>query len=161
MELLSKLWSAAIAYVALFVGAGLSIAGNVADIFRTRGAQTDELDVILAGAAPLLVLLTIELFVSRRWSPKRGFQALRWLGCMSIGILAMGVSWVHLHDLLLSRGQFPAVAAFWPFAIDGMAIMATGLILSTRDSVKQVETIAEALDTFTTGEIAEPDHRTC
>lgn len=155
MELLSKLWSAAIAYVALFVGAGLSIAGNIADTYRTRGALTDVLDVILAGAAPLCVLLTIELFVSRRWSPKFGFQVLRWLGCMSIGVLAMAVSWVHLHDLLLSRGQLPAVAAFWPFAIDGMAIMATGLILSTRDSAKRVEVmshIAGALDTFATGE---------
>lgn len=133
MEKLSRIWSAGVAYVALIIGAGLSIAGNVADTYRTRGIATDVLDVILAGAAPLLVLLTIELFVSRLWSNKAAFQALRWAGCLAIGVLAMGVSWVHLHDLLLSRGQLAAVAAFWPFAIDGMAIMATGLILSTRD----------------------------
>lgn len=132
IEKLSKLWAGAIAYVALLVGAGLSVAGNVADTYRTRGEATDALDVILAGAWPVLVLLTIELFVSRRWSPERGFQVLRWAGCLAIGSMAMMVSWVHLHDLLDSRGQILPVATGGPLAIDGMAIMATGLLLSTR-----------------------------
>lgn len=132
MNKIGNLWTGAVAYVALMTGAGLSIAGNVADTYRTRGAATDALDVILAGAAPALVLLTVELFVSPKWSKDAGFQALRWLGCGAIGALAMLVSWVHLHDLLSSRGQMAIVSVSWPFAIDGMAIMATGLILSIR-----------------------------
>jgi hypothetical protein len=46
--------------------------------------------------------------------------------------MAMIVSWTHLHDLLSARSQLPVVAVLGPLAIDGMAIMATGLILSTR-----------------------------
>ena len=138
MNKLSTLWSNAIAYVALMVGAGLSVAGNVADTFRTRGAATDTLDIILAGAWPILVILTIEMFVSRRWSPRLGFQVLRWFGCLAIGNLAMLVSWLHLHDLLDSRGQLNLVAIAGPLAIDGMAIMATGLILSTRGKLASV-----------------------
>jgi hypothetical protein len=132
MSLIGKLWTGAVAYVSLLAGAGLSIAGNVADTYRMRGAATDALDVILAGAAPALVLLTVEMFVSPRWSADRGFQALRWLGCGLLGTLTMLVSWVHLHDLLATRGQLEIVSVAWPVAIDGMAIMATGLILSTR-----------------------------
>ena len=39
IERLSRLWTNAMAYVALLVGAGLSVAGNVADTYRTRGAD--------------------------------------------------------------------------------------------------------------------------
>jgi hypothetical protein len=148
IEKLSKLWAGAIAYVALLVGAGLSVAGNVADTYRTRGDATDALDVILAGAWPVLVLLTIELFVSRRWSPERGFQVLRWAGCLAIGSMAMMVSWVHLHDLLDSRGQILPVATGGPLAIDGMAIMATGLLLSTR-GLRRLATMATGTPVLT------------
>jgi hypothetical protein len=148
IEKLSKLWAGAIAYVALLVGAGLSVAGNVADTYRTRGEATDALDVILAGAWPVLVLLTIELFVSRRWSPERGFQVLRWAGCLAIGSMAMMVSWVHLHDLLDSRGQILPVATGGPLAIDGMAIMATGLLLSTR-GLRRLATMATGTPVLT------------
>jgi hypothetical protein len=166
MSLIGKLWTGAVAYVSLLAGAGLSIAGNVADTYRMRGTATDALDVILAGAAPALVLLTVEMFVSPRWAPDRGFQALRWLGCGLIGSLAMLVSWVHLHDLLATRGQLEIVSVAWPFAIDGMAIMATGLILSTRvrpvvsgpvpDSAGQnrtVPTVAELEDMFSLSDL--------
>jgi hypothetical protein len=148
IEKLSKLWAGAIAYVALLVGASLSVAGNVADTYRTRGGATDALDVILAGAWPVLVLLTIELFVSRRWSPERGFQVLRWAGCLAIGSMAMMVSWVHLHDLLDSRGQILPVATGGPLAIDGMAIMATGLLLSTR-GLRRLATMATGTPVLT------------
>jgi len=154
IEKLGKIWAHAIAYVALFLSAGLSIAGNVADTFRVRGEATDILDVILAGAAPALVLLTVELFVSQLWSRSLGYQVLRWIGCMGIGALAMGVSWVHLNDLLSSRGQMDIVATAWPFAIDGMAIMATGLLLSTRGkgrpglAAAMSTAVSDVLDTF-------------
>lgn len=135
IETFKRLWAAGIAYLALLLGAGLSVAGNVADTFRTRGPLTDGLDIIMAAAWPILVLVTIELFVSRLWATSRGYQALRWTGCLAIGTMAMLVSWVHLHDLLATRGQLTAVAIVGPLAIDGMAIMATGLILSTRTGV--------------------------
>jgi hypothetical protein len=139
MSKLSTAWTGAVAYVSLLTGSGLSVAGNVADTFRTRGPATDGLDIILAGAWPILVILTIEMFVSRRWAPSRGFQTLRWFGCLAIGNLAMLVSWLHLHDLMASRGQLPLVAMAGPLAIDGMAIMATGLILSTRGRVAKLD----------------------
>lgn len=132
MTTIGKLWTGAVAYVSLLVGAGLSVAGNLADTYRTRGADIDNLDKIMAAAWPILVILAIEMFVSPRWSPKPMFQVWRWVGCLAVGGMAMVVSWTHLHDLMSARGQLVVVAVLGPLAIDGMAIMATGLILSTR-----------------------------
>lgn len=130
---IGQLWTDSVAYVALFTGAGLSIAGNVANVIRTRGVQVDTLDVVLAVAFPALVVLMVEVFVSSRW---RGLswpmQVLRWLGTVSIGAVAMRVSWVHLNELMLSRGQAQDVATLGPLAIDFLAIMATALILAGR-----------------------------
>lgn len=133
MSKIGQLWTNSVAYVALMIGAGLSIAGNVADTFRTRGTATDSLDVILAIAWPALVVLMVELFVSTRWiGTGRSMQVIRWIGTIGIGLMAMRVSWVHLNDLLLSRGQAGDVAFIGPLAIDSLAIMATALILSGR-----------------------------
>lgn len=156
IEKLSRLWAGSIAYVALLAGAGLSVAGNVADTFRTLG-DPSRLAIVLAAAWPILVLLTIELFVSRKWSTSTGFQVLRWTGCLSIGAMAMMSSWVHLHDLLASQAQIQPVAIGGPLAIDGMAIMATGLLLSTRGRLATSrpslsDRFAAAVDTLATGE---------
>jgi Protein of unknown function (DUF2637) len=133
IEKLSKLWTDSIAYLALFAGAGLSIAGNVADTLRTRGPATDTLDLVIAVAFPALVILMVEVFVNARWiGLPRPMQVLRWAGCLSIGLIAMRVSWVHLNDLMASRGQKVDVAVLGPLAIDLLAIMATALILAGR-----------------------------
>ena len=143
MTKLGKLWTDAVAYVALTIGAGLSVAGNVADTYRTRGQATDVLDIVMAVAWPVLVVLMVEIFVSTRWTDLAWpMQAMRWLGTLAIGGMAMRVSWVHLNDLMSSRGQKVDVAILGPLAIDCLAIMATALILAGRRTVSTVEDIA-------------------
>ena len=137
MNLPARIWTAGVAYLALVIGAGLSIAGNVADTFRTRQDAVDTLDIVFAVSWPALVVLMVEMFVSRRWTGQGWpMQVLRWTGCLSIGAMAMRVSWVHLNDLMLSRGQDTDVAVLGPLAIDALAIMATALILSGRGQTK-------------------------
>lgn len=131
MTKLSTYWAAAVAYVSLIVGAGLSVAGNLADTYRLRADLVDGVDVALAIGPPLASLLVAELFVSawpRRWS----VQSVRWVATLVVGSLAMIVSWLHIHELLLARGQHLLVATLWPLAIDGLAIMAMAKILVTR-----------------------------
>lgn len=133
MSKIGKLWTDSVAYLALILGAGLSIAGNVADTYRVRGVHVDTLDIVLAVAWPALVVLMVEVFVSSRWQGLSWpMQWLRWAGCLAIGAMAMRVSWVHLNDLLLSRGQARDVSILGPLAIDALAIMATALILAGR-----------------------------
>lgn len=134
MTRLGKLWTGAVAYVSLGVGAGLSVAGNLADTYRIRGSAVDNVDLVLAVGPPVATLLVAEMFVSpwpRRWS----IQAVRWVTTIIVGLLAAVVSWIHLSDLLASRGQHASVAILWPLAIDGLAIMAMAKILSTRGHV--------------------------
>lgn len=147
MTKLGRFWTGAVAYISLLVGAGLSVAGNVADTYRTRGDHTDTLDLTMAAGWPILVLLAIEMFVSPRWSRARLFQVWRWVGCLAVGGMAMIVSWTHLNDLMASRGQLDIVSILGPLAIDGMAIMATGLILSTRGHMANGQTVTPAMAT--------------
>lgn len=133
MTRIGKLWTAGIAYVALTIGAGLSILYNIVDTLERRGADMDMTDWVTAVGAPAMVVIMVELFVSRWWiGQPRSMQALRWLGCLVIGGVAMRTSWTHGHDLMSTRGQAADVAIMWPLAIDLLAVMATALILAGR-----------------------------
>lgn len=130
-----KLWSYGVAYVSLGVGAGVSVAGNIADTHRIAedsGRTPDNLDIFIAGFWPAAVLLVIEMFVSRLWPKSFGAQTIRWSASITFGFIAAFMSWIHLSDLLLSRAQPETVATLGPLAIDGLAIMATALILAAR-----------------------------
>jgi hypothetical protein len=148
---LGRVWTAAVAYVALVIGAGLSITFNVVDVTSTRGVQVDRWDILTAVAFPVLVVLMVELFVSRLWVGTRWpMQVIRWAGTVSIGGIAMRVSWTHGHDFFLSRGQAADVANLGPIAVDLLAIMATALILSgrtagQRDSRTDAERVQDSL----------------
>ena len=160
MTRIGKFWTDAVAYIALTLGSGVSIAGNVADTYRTRGAATDGLDLFLAAFWPATVVLTVELFVNKRWlNLAWPMQVLRWTGCVAIGGMAMRVSWVHLNDLMASRGQKADVAILGPLAIDALAIMATALILAGRRGHGHVATTRDhSLATlFTGGHVATTD----
>lgn len=146
MTKIGKFWTDSTAYLALVIGAGLSIAGNVADTYRTRGQDTDALDIVLAVAWPALVILMVEIFVSKRWvGLPWPMQVMRWFGTLAIGGMAMRVSWVHLNDLMVTRDQKADVATFGPLAIDLLAIMATALILAGRRTVATSPDVDSAL----------------
>lgn len=135
MNRITKAWTYGVAYLSLAVGSGVSIAGNIADTYRVAGSAArtvDNLDIVISAFWPAAVLLAIEMFVSHLWPKTAPMQAVRWLGSLGIGFVAMYVSWHHLADLLSSRGQDSVVSVLGPLAIDGLAIMATGLILSSR-----------------------------
>lgn len=161
MTRIGKFWTDAVAYIALTLGSGVSIAGNVADTYRTRGAATDGLDLFLAAFWPATVVLTVELFVNKRWVGLAWpMQILRWAGCIAIGGMAMRVSWVHLNDLMASRGQKADVAILGPLAIDALAIMATALILAGRRGHGRVSAdTANLLDVVATGDVRGHGHK--
>lgn len=139
---MSRVWSAAVAYVSLLVGAGLSVAGNLADTYRVRGALVDGVDIVLAVGPPLATLLVAELFVSS-WPRKASVQSVRWVATLVVGLLATIVSWLHINELLVARGQLTLVAILWPVAIDGLAIMAMAKILVVRaERLATVSTVA-------------------
>lgn len=139
MKNLATYWTGAVAYLSLLVGAGLSVAGNLADTYRVRGNAVDAVDIALAIGPPLATLLMAELFVSQ-WPRAWSLQAVRWGGTITVGSLAMVVSWLHLSELLAARGQTMLVAILWPLAIDGLAIMAMAKLLAMRGHGQTVAT---------------------
>lgn len=152
---IGKLWTASVAYASLLTGAGLSVAGNLADTFRIRGVLVDAVDIALAIGPPLATLFVAELFVSewpRRWS----LQTVRWVTTILVGSLAMVVSWLHLSELLAARGQTPMVAMLWPLAIDGLAIMAMAKLLAMRG---HLATVAMAKAPLTMSDVAMAKHQ--
>lgn len=159
MTPIGKVWTAGIAYVALAVGAGLSIMYNILDTMQVRGAAFDWADLVTAVAAPAIVLLMVEMFVSRIWVGQSWhIQIIRWLATLAIGGVAMRTSWTHGHDFMASRGQSADVATLWPLAIDLLAIMATALILAGRTRGHTATPMATAMvklgdvvDTMATG----------
>lgn len=134
MTKLSKFWTASIAYVALIVGAGSSVVFNILDMRSLRGDAFDGWDLFIAVLGPAMVVLMVEMFVSRLWEklPPFAGQFIRWTGTVAIGAVAMRVSWTHGHAFLLTRGQTADVATMWPLAIDTLAIMATALLVAGR-----------------------------
>jgi hypothetical protein len=139
MKNLGKLWTGAVAYVSLLVGAGLSVAGNLADTDRVRGNLVDAVDIVLAVGPPLATLLVAELFVSE-WPRSLSVQSVRWVTTAVVGSLATVVSWLHIHELLMARGQLALVSVLWPIAIDGLAIMAMAKLLVVRMSHVPLDT---------------------
>lgn len=162
MNKITKAWTYGVAYLSLAVGSGVSISGNIADTYRvaTEVARTpDGLDIAISAFWPAAVLLAIEMFVSRLWPRTRPMQSVRWAGSLGIGFVAMYVSWHHLADLLSSRGQDGVVATLGPLAIDGLAIMATGLILSSRGHKINLDDMATVhLDNSTATFVATPTY---
>lgn len=164
MNKLSTYWTGAVAYLSLLVGAGLSVAGNLADTYRVRGDLVDAVDIALAIGPPLATLLVAELFVSQ-WPRAWSLQAVRWGGTITVGSLAMVVSWLHLSELLAARGQTALVAILWPLAIDGLAIMAMAKLLAMRghgqpatpDTVDTPDTVATPDTPDTVDTVATPD----
>lgn len=164
MTKLGSLWTNSIAYVALAVGAGLSIMYNVVDTIQVRGDLFDRYDLITAVSAPGIVVLMVEMFVSRWWIGRPWYmQIVRSLACAAIGGSAMRASWTHGHDFMASRGQTDDVAITWPLAIDLLAIMATALILAGRRTptghghggmANALDTVAMAIPSGGTGLMA-------
>jgi hypothetical protein len=160
MNKITRAWTYGVAYLSLAVGSGVSISGNIADTYRVAtaiGRHPDSLDIAISAFWPAAVLLAIEMFVSRLWPRTTAMQAVRWAGSIGIGFVAMYVSWHHLDDLLSSRGQDVVVSNIGPLAIDGLAIMATGLILSSRghkieDGPSLMDKFGAVVDTLATGQ---------
>jgi len=167
MTKIGKLWTAGIAYVALGVGAGLSIMYNVLETMAIRGDALGWPDIVTAVGMPGLVVLMVELYVSRLWLGAAWYvHVLRFLVVTTVGGVAMRASWTHGHAWMLAHGHTPDVAVMWPLAIDLLAILATALILSGRrrpvdmssdTSVTSMDKIGDVMDTVATGQVMSTD----
>lgn len=81
--------------------------------------------MLFAGAAPLFLMLAIEMIARVPWPTGRRWTVGRWVGCGVVGAVAAVVSYQHMHGLLLSYGESKVTALILPLAPDGLMVVAS------------------------------------
>jgi hypothetical protein len=119
------------AYIALVLGAGSSIAANIAHAWVVDEAPSKGA-VASSVLWPLLTLVAVELLIKTVWRPGWGWSTVRFVGPSLVAAVAFLVSYRHMHSLLLSYGEDPVTAALGPVAIDGLMLTATAALLGRR-----------------------------
>ena len=125
------------AYLGALVGAGVSVAANVAHSYvppADAPASWSPHTGAVVGAVfwPVALLVAIEVLARVAW-PVGG----RWLivcfgGLGPVATVAAVVSYRHLSGLLSFYGEDAITATISPLAVDGLMVMATGALLATR-----------------------------
>ncbi len=135
------------AYLGAALGAGVSIAANVAHSYVPPGA--DELARLGVTAAeykphggavglavfwPVALLVGIEVVARTPWRQKLGesfWETVARLGLVPVAAVAALVSYLHLSGLLAYYGEGDVTSVVGPAAIDGLMILCSGALIAT------------------------------
>lgn len=135
------------AYLGAALGAGVSIAANVAHSFVPPGA--DELARLGVTAAeyrphggavglavfwPVALLVGIEVVARTPWQTSIGesfWETVARLGLVPVAAVAALVSYLHLSGLLAFYGEGEVTSVVGPAAIDGLMILCSGALIAT------------------------------
>jgi hypothetical protein len=158
-----------VAYTGLFVGVGVSVAGNVAHAYvPPSGAPVGWGPpgglVLSAAVWPLVLFLAVEAMLQVPWPRTWYYVVARWGGLSVVAFVAGFISYQHLSDLLTFWGEDglttdvgPIVlnaTDLGPFAVDGLMVMCAGALLALRDCQPVVEpSTIEDLSRLTTAAV--------
>jgi DNA-binding transcriptional ArsR family regulator len=125
------------AYLGALVGAGVSVAANVAHSYvPPAGAAASWSPHIgaVVGAVfwPVALLVAIEVLARVAWPAGGRWLIVRFGGLGPVATVAAVVSYRHLSGLLSFYGEDALTATVGPLAVDGLMVMATGALLATR-----------------------------
>jgi hypothetical protein len=125
------------AYLGALVGAGVSVAANVAHSYVPPDAAPSSWSphtgaVVGAVFWPVALLVAIEVLARVAWPAGGRWLLVRFGGLGPVAIVAAVVSYRHLSGLLSFYGEDAITASVGPLAVDGLMVMATGALLATR-----------------------------
>jgi hypothetical protein len=125
------------AYIGALLGAGVSIAANVAHSYvPPAGAAPDWTPhagaVVSAVFWPAALLVASEILGRVVWPAGLPWLLIRFGGLGPVALVAALVSYRHLSGLLNYYGEGSTTAALGPLAVDGLMVMASGALLATR-----------------------------
>jgi hypothetical protein len=125
------------AYLGALVGAGVSVAANVAHSYvppadASAGWSPHTGAVVGAVFWPVALLVAIEVLARVVWPPGGWWLLVRFGGLGPVATVAAVVSYRHLSGLLSFYGEDAITATVGPLAVDGLMVMATGALLATR-----------------------------
>ena len=125
------------AYTGALVGAGVSVAANVAHSYVPPAGAPDAWSphagaVVGAVFWPVALLVAIEVLARVSWPAGGRWLAIRFGGLGPVAVVAAVVSYRHLSGLLAFYGEDTITSTVGPLAVDGLMVMATGALLATR-----------------------------
>jgi hypothetical protein len=125
------------AYLGALVGAGVSVAANVAHSYVPPAAAESSWSphtgaVVGAVFWPVALLVAIEVLARVSWPAGGRWLVVRFGGLGPVATVAAVVSYRHLSGLLSFYGEDAITATVGPLAVDGLMVMATGALLATR-----------------------------
>lgn len=123
--------SNAIPWTAFLLGAGASIAANVAHAAERSADGTDTGAMLFAAWAPVALLLVAEMMV-RGQRPRGLLSAVEWIGAFLVALAAAVVSYGHMRGLLLQYGESELVAVLLPLSVDGLVVVASVALAAGR-----------------------------
>lgn len=124
------------AYVGATLGGAVSIAANVAHSFVPPALAPDGWHpqsgaVVSAVFWPIALLVAIEIIARNTWTPGARWFLVRWLGMTPVAAVAAMVSYRHMSGLLTFYGEDSWTATLGPIAVDGIMVLATGVLIMT------------------------------
>jgi len=126
-----KTRSNAIPWTAFLLGAGASIAANVAHAAERNSSGTDIGAMLFAAWAPVALLLVAEMMV-RGQRPRGLLSLVEWVGAFLVALAAAVVSYGHMRGLLLQYGESELVAVLLPLSVDGLVVVASVALAAGR-----------------------------
>ena len=125
------------AYLGALVGAGVSVAANVAHSYvpptgAGPGWSPHAGAVVGAVFWPVALLVAIEVLARVAWPAGARWLVVRFGGLGPVALVAAVVSYRHLSGLLSFYGEDGITSTVGPLAVDGLMVMATGALLATR-----------------------------
>jgi hypothetical protein len=125
------------AYLGALVGAGVSVAANVAHSYVPPADAASSWSphtgaVVGAVFWPVALLVAIEVLARVGWPAGGRWLVVRFGGLGPVATVAAVVSYRHLSGLLSFYGEDAVTATVGPLAVDGLMVMATGALLATR-----------------------------
>jgi hypothetical protein len=125
------------AYLGALVGAGVSVAANVAHSYvppaDARPSWSPHTGAVVGAVFwPLALLVAIEVLARVAWPAGGRWLLVRFGGLGPVATVAAVVSYRHLSGLLSFYGEDAITATVGPLAVDGLMVMATGALLATR-----------------------------
>ncbi|THV43464.1 DUF2637 domain-containing protein [Glycomyces buryatensis] len=130
--------AAAVAWLALVLGIGASVAANVLHTWTVLADGSGSLPQVLGSAFwPVALVVSIETMARVRWPASIGYSLIRFGAVGAVALVAAVVSYRHMSGLLAYWGEDPISATLGPIAVDGLVTVGALALLAIHKARKE------------------------